>query len=687
MKRIDCNIRVTIDGAFHTGGGKGARAQYCYAQKDADGGPYWPGSALKGKVRAVARQFSALQGNACQFTHTGEDKRTDCTCDVCQMMGGAGNARGSLYFSDLKPEKRDATVWQMRSGNQINRHCRVVEDEKLYSMETASAAEGLVLEGHITGFLSEERYEEQKALLEASLRHITVVGGSTSRGLGWVSDVEIQWQDGETSTPNAPEDDEASEDAEWVETWEDEVPEDGPRVRIRLTPQSPVQIGRYSTQTNYRDTQYLIPGSVFRAFMAGEIVSRSGVKSGGRLNFVKPPLPDETNPLFGGLRRSFERIRISALTPLGARPLPLSAQVCKYGDCPSKHPKVVVDTLARLLSEDRSEEGRRCPACGERLERAEGLYIKRQEGLYLVEPETVTATKSAMDRYRGTTQDEMLYTLRMMSHRVRLRPLHITEETAEKHENLCEDLYFAGAISGPVPQNELRPLLKNGARVGSNLTSGYGHMSAKVKFEQAPDPQSVCVYKKRLQERIEAFNQVVRDWGGKEPSGIYIPITLLTDAPIEGEMLSEMLAVESEENPSRYEVLLRTRLNGMQGTRDCWGTAGLRLHTALAQTIWWRGFDTSQRERYLKTAVQIIRAGAVFVLAAETLSEDLLDALLVLQRRGLCLCGEEESERPSKPKNLYAENGYGAVCVADAFYSEYALKKSQSTGRNGTCRR
>lgn len=629
MKKIELNIKMKLSSPFHFGGGKGNIDSCSYIQRDMNGMPYWSGGALKGLVRSNAMMlYEAKTGYMCAFTHQNVDEAAKCGCIVCEMMGSSGNSRGSLYFQDLMMNEEQDIEIEHRTGNAIDRYRGTAKDSHLFMVEAVNAVDKLELSGKISGYLSEENYEEQVELLIKAIEFIRFAGGNTSRGLGWVEKISV---------------DQVKNENPVVEN----TLKSSKAVKVKLTIKSPLLIGKHSSQSNFKDTQKVIPGSVVRACMAQEIVRRCGIKDPkGRINFVTEPNPSEEGTAFYHLRKEFTNIRIRAFQPMGGHPVPLSAVQCKYSDreeCKYK----LYDTLAYRLCKV-PDGNYSCPVCGERLERASGSYNIIDHTVSQISPQTMTVTRNAINRYRRNSQDGMLYSLNLLTPYV--ETTHIENNIAGKK---TEELYFTGEITGNIEVNEIRELLGSQIHIGGFQTSGYGRAAVTIEPLNVPDKTDII---DKIREHIENFNNVIRHME-KEKDGeqlLYVPITTQTDAIVE---LPRQLSgrKENKEYISAYESLFTNCVK-----------SGAKLHTVMAQHDSWRGFDTSQQEKYLKDAVHMIRAGAVFVLCITELTDDFLEALWHLQQNGIC--------SKDKPK-LYSQNGYGQITVADEFHSNFALGK------------
>ena len=242
----------------------------------------------------------------------------------------------------------------------------------------------------------------------------------------------------------------------------------------------------------------------------------------------------------------------------------MTAKHLKYGPDKDKS----FDTLWKNPHED------------ERTERVKDFVNMQGE---IADPiQTMVVTKSAMNRFSGTSQDEMLFSAKV----------------------ILSPTVFEGTISGQFDPVELERLVADGIRVGGYQTAGYGLCKVAIgpPINTADSPEL-------LRKRIEKC-------GGA------IPVTLLSDAIVS---LAEPKDVSNEGYLRTYQCALFAQLHGVT------------LTNAIAQHGQWRGFDTSKRTEHIlaQHTLHVIKAGAVFLLEGE-LTDELLDKLLALQSNGIC---------------------------------------------------
>ncbi|MCL6451331.1 MAG: hypothetical protein K6T75_08575 [Acetobacteraceae bacterium] len=153
------------------------------------GRPVLPGSSLKGRVRraveALARDFGI---RACQPQASptcGPDG-----CPVCRMFGSPRAPGGLRFWDTCLEEAGDRQAFEARSHVGLMRGTGSAYPRRLW-LEERVGTPGCQYEARITGIV--ERFD--LGLLLAALRQVEVIGGSGSRGTGWVTvrPAEVQW--------------------------------------------------------------------------------------------------------------------------------------------------------------------------------------------------------------------------------------------------------------------------------------------------------------------------------------------------------------------------------------------------------------------------------------------------------------------------------------------------------------
>ncbi len=543
MHRIKLKVTIRLLTPLHVGADDGEEANISYILRDVKGDAYYSGTAFKGKVRHYAH---SLQKDSCIFPES-------CNCTVCRLFGGEGNSRGSLFFENFYAVGQQ--LKELRVGNAIDRFRRVADDKKLFTVEAASIRE---LSGYITGNIQIDDIK----LLEQSIKLVKQIGGNTSRGFGWLDgEILLEWE----RLEEEENDDERLELKEIGTSFADSI-------RLVLTPKSPLLIGTHTTQSNFRDSQHVIPGAVIRAAMARAICEYDGT-SDPSPEGIRDDLPKDRLTRFPYLRKSFGNLRFSTLNSIVQPwPLPMTMRRCKFH---KEHQQA--DMLAAMLRGDDEV----CPECNGRLDKIEVFR----------ELPTVTSVHSGIDKYRGTTSDEHLYTIRAIA---------------------PDKAVFSGIISGGLDLTELSQLLEPSLRVGAMITKGFGE--CQVQFEalkEAAEPEQDL---QDMANRIKEFNKLV---GRRE---VFVPITLLSDAFVNLE------EPEDGNYCKAYSCL----------------TDPFEVVRVIAKNRIWRGFDTGKKDgKFQKDAQLMLKAGSVLVIRTDALDPEIIQKLGELASKGIGMRTED----------------------------------------------
>jgi hypothetical protein len=423
---------------------------------------------------------------------------------------------------------------------------------------------------------------------------------------------------------------------------------------MTLAPRSPLLIGTHTSQSNFRDTQFVIPGAVLRAAFARAICFHDGTKDPSA-DGIENDLPNDNGKggtRFMKMRKGFTYLRFSALnTDIQPEPYPITTRKCKF----NKEHKCV-DILAEMIKNEKRESPERllCPQCvgqpennglpeynargsqpwGGPLEKI-GAYKRIQYFLSVkASPNScrlITSTHSEIDKPRGTAKDRRLFTVRAIA------PGAVS---------------FHGTISGEIDLGELSILCKSPLRVGAMLTSGFG--VCDMAFEPVPKAQAEPLTQgEAIKSRIKKFNWLIKTPKElDEGNGYLVPITLLSDVfislkePSDGDYINAYAPLVKDVCPELPFEMVRV----------------------ITKPKIWRGFDTGKKQGdfgsgkkqggFEKAARFLLPAGSVLVIRVDALDDQTVVKLLRLEREGI---GAEKND------------GYGAVRIAHERHIENAL--------------
>ena len=210
MPNIHIEIKpiIKIKGTLAVGTGFRRGLIHRTVARDSDGFAYIPASSFKGRVRRACEQLARrFDIRVCQPPRP-ERMCSDGTgvCLVCRVFGRPGATSG-LHWRDARlskayreafeqdkraHEKNKHAQFYARSQVQLSRALGVAAPGKLFTSE--STIEDLEFEAAVTGRLQYTPIDGdaksggyELLLLLAGLKLVNTVGGSASRGAGWMS--------------------------------------------------------------------------------------------------------------------------------------------------------------------------------------------------------------------------------------------------------------------------------------------------------------------------------------------------------------------------------------------------------------------------------------------------------------------------------------------------------------------
>jgi CRISPR/Cas system CSM-associated protein Csm3 (group 7 of RAMP superfamily) len=212
---VSMDLAVSIETALSVGAsGASLTLADKVAVRDTRGRLIIPGSHVKGKLRHTCEEIARSLGKAvCESpraeTMCPQLAGISAPCLICQLFGSPAY-RSPLRFHDLvyvDPGLKEQggggrldRVAHIRPGIGLDRHRKVVAEERLFFVETSPSAVAAIVQGapdrrDNENLLAVFRHREaiagtvqsvaQAKLLVAGLAFIRAWGGGKSRGLGW----------------------------------------------------------------------------------------------------------------------------------------------------------------------------------------------------------------------------------------------------------------------------------------------------------------------------------------------------------------------------------------------------------------------------------------------------------------------------------------------------------------------
>jgi len=284
-----------------------------------------------------------------------------------------------------------------------------------------------------------------------------------------------------------------------------------PEFTLALQLRAPLALHRARAGVQYVGTLDYIPGTTLRGALAEAYLAEHGA-------------PDD---IFRALFLS-DQVQYGDLWPAleGKQTtlLPATARVCKrYG---LKDLASFWDALLDVWTD--SGDDKKCPKCGEPLDRASG-YLCNLDPMEPLSPRFRLRVSTAIERSTGTVAWEMLFTQHTLTGQRQ------TEERAP--------LLFQGTVrlTNPALQDELAHLLQAAPLfLGAGRSRGLGQVEVKA-WSEAPASEP-------LVERWNHFNAAAQREGG-DAGKHYFSLTLLSHLALRDNLLRPVL---SEITPQHF---------------------------------------------------------------------------------------------------------------------------------------
>lgn len=179
MVSLQIELLLELQTSLHTSGDRAILWVDKGTYLDSSKSPSIPATSLKGVIRYSAEKFLRTYGKKACYAPKPEDMCNRCI--VCMYFGSPRN-KARLKFHDLKPTSE--YLLDTRVGTGMNRRRKVVEEDHLFTLETAWVKE---FRTEIDGLFDlEEDAKEAASLTYGGLKLAFAIGGVKSRGLGWM---------------------------------------------------------------------------------------------------------------------------------------------------------------------------------------------------------------------------------------------------------------------------------------------------------------------------------------------------------------------------------------------------------------------------------------------------------------------------------------------------------------------
>lgn len=401
------------------------------------------------------------------------------------------------------------------------------------------------------------------------------------------------------------------------------------KYKISLNLETPLIVGGKKIDSNYIKSMDYIPGSVFRAALARELLNRCSYYDASKEKLYWVEFQNKSHcskcPM-KNLCKNFSNIKLSFLYPFDSKPYANTNMRCKY-DSSHKDVDTLIYHINRYIGINAPYQGT-CPNknCGQRLEKHTGLgyHGKDVEGIYQL------ITKNGIDPFTKRSKENILYSLDVLSEKMFLGDEERHTEfygTLESNVNISKDLENFKSI-----------------RLGAYITSGFGLCS--VNYTSFKDNEN----ENTLKRRVEEFNKYI-----DKKDKYYIALTLVSDAYLGLENTFNNKApssISKDDYLSIYQEILKPYLD-----------FEFNFEFPMINVEWRRGFDTSKKISVHRNQRLLCKAGSIFVISVDK-SKLQYNKLYTLEQKGIGentehgfgkieVCGENHIENRMTIKGDY----------------------------------
>ena len=267
------------------------------------------------------------------------------------------------------------------------------------------------------------------------------------------------------------------------------------------------------------------------------------------------------------------------------------------------------------------EAFKRCPRCGEPLDRFDGFYRRNlfdAQEIGTTKAQLGLRTRTGIHRITGTVRQGILYSRQVLQAGATFwGTLTVNDNQAQAFDRFVQQANTSGLL-----------------HLGNNRTRGFGRVTLQI--EAMNDGETLDELKTRIQTFDAALRQQAQSFGIGTPHAAYVPLTLVSDAIL-------------------FDRLLRYRTSlAPDYLADVWGLKGVELIYQNSGTRRVLGWNTLLR--LPKPDDIAITKGSVFLLGfSKPPDDEMLGTLLKMQDKGI---GARRRE------------GFGRLRVAHPFHWE-----------------
>lgn len=199
MEHLEIKLFFNLSTAFHTTGNLRRLGVDKALARDSEGRWMIPATTVKGFLREKAEIILRTWGYpVCIGPEPGKMCNGQTLCLICQVFGNP-RSPSALYFADGLPHVEVESA--VRSGVAISRHRRAAYPQRLFFIETTGPMPTQWWARCEGDFVDTGMAKKAAALVALAARWGTAIGGSKTRGLGWIQDVQVKATLNETEIP------------------------------------------------------------------------------------------------------------------------------------------------------------------------------------------------------------------------------------------------------------------------------------------------------------------------------------------------------------------------------------------------------------------------------------------------------------------------------------------------------
>jgi CRISPR-associated protein Csx10 len=406
------------------------------------------------------------------------------------------------------------------------------------------------------------------------------------------------------------------------------------RIKLEITAQSPLAIGRQKPGGSISEVETYIPGTVIRGAVAGLMIRQGQAQNN---NFAEDPDSDfktlfidggaifqNAYPALAEVDNYFRinpEIRVLPATALSAKG--------KSGFYP-KGNGVFDSLIDRFYAEKYGQVyDPSCPRDGGRVDPYKAFYSQHGKQYYPHSTSTRLLTRVGINRRRATAEDDFLYSIQVL------------DEVKTKSDHEPVPMVFCSSIlvEESVEKDFFYYLEHNSTniRLGGSASRGLGKVSLKLQSAEVTSgvADRLMTFNKALQQRWQLWQIFDQSQSTPTTDRTFFTIGLQSDAIL-------------REQWQRSTVISANMLQALVGSIP----GDLRLESAYSSYDYRSGWNSAWG--LMKDTELITDRGSVYLFSVETVHQkDWISALESLENRGV---GDRTME------------GFGQVRICDEFH-------------------